>query len=165
MAADDGQFGRSFEELGVHVKTRMVISLVVGLIIGLTAGYVYPFRPGTQAREGSHTLQPSLREKLSCRELAEKFVKSRSNADTTMRLEMVDYSTSRRSCVAAVDSATSSGRVAIDVMDYEVIDVLTNDRLFWESCHYSKGECGGGKDIELIKERDRVFNNLRAAME
>lgn len=148
------------------MRTRVAIAFVSGLVIGLAAAYVHSyFKLKPAARPSALSSQELLKERVRCKGLADTFVKSRSNADTTMFLEMVDYSPSRASCIAAVHSATSAGKVAIDVMDYEVIDVLTNESLYWDSCRYSKGDCGGGKDMAFVKERDRIFALFRAAPE
>jgi hypothetical protein len=86
--------------------------------------------------------------RLRCKTLAEEYI---SKSDSSPLLEQVGFSQARNSCVA------STFTLHVGFSRYEVVDIVSNEKLFSESCDYSGGKCGGGVNIRLSKAMQNAF--------
>src|SRR5882724_5377084 len=110
------------------MKGRVLLAGLVGLILGAAIGLC---ASATYYRRSSAFFAKCLR----CRTIAEEYIAKALNSP---RLDQVDFSPVRNSCVAAMQSHS------LGFWNYEVANVVSNETLFNESCNYDGGKYGGG---------------------
>lgn len=124
---------------------------VVGILIGAssTAG-IYAIR-STETRQ-------FFEQRLRCKELAETYAKKNSDEYTDVILDRNDFSKSRNSCIASVDSVGGDR-----FWKFEVVDVVTGELLSTDFCDDKDSQsstfCGNGRDVKLRSQRDRVLDD------
>lgn len=142
----------SIQALRMNRTIRTVLLLIFGMVIGAGGS------EGFHILRDSH-LQNAFQQKLRCKQLAESYVKSNSDGTTTVYLERSGFSTHRNSCVAATSRIFMS-----DSWDYEVVDVITGDTLYSGNCFRNKTSdslwCGNGRDVQLLEERNKAFDEV-----
>jgi hypothetical protein len=106
-------------------------------------------------------------QRLRCKSVADDYVKKNSDDNSTLFLERVGFSPSRRSCVAAFTRWTTAKRG--EIHDYETIDILSGETLFSDGCIENDPEsttfCGNGRDMQLWKERENVLETALSSKE
>jgi hypothetical protein len=129
---------------------RVVLLLIIGVVIG--AGGSEGFR----ILRDTHR-QNTFQRKLRCKQLAESYVRSNSDDMTAVSFERSGFSTHLNSCVAATTKT-----FMVDSRDYEVIDVISGDTLYSGNCfsNTTSGSnwCGNGRNLQLLGERDKIFD-------
>jgi hypothetical protein len=139
------------------MKKLWVVALL-GALIG--AGLVQAIHTVRDRQRASDRL---FEQRLRCKDLAEAYVNKESNKsdvlETAVGLERVDFSSSRNSCIASTFGGEYSR--SRTVLDYQVVDVISQEILYSGSCNNTDQRastfCGGGKNMKLMEERDKVF--------
>jgi hypothetical protein len=80
--------------------------------------------------------------------LAEEYI---ARSDEQPLLDQVDFSQARNTCVA------STFALRYGFSRYEVVDIVSNEKLFNKSCDFNGGKCGDGVNIKLDKEKHEAF--------
>lgn len=123
------------------MTARLFIVALCGLVLGVAVGVggsaIYYRRSAALFAN-----------RLRCRTLAEEYI---AKADEQPFLKQVDFSQSRNSCVASTFTFHAG------FSKYEVVDIVSNERLFKESCDFSGGKCGDGVNVKLIKATQEAF--------
>ena len=85
-------------------------------------------------------------------QLARQYKREHTDEFTTVLLDEVSFSRSRSSFVA------KAVKISTGYWNYEVIDILGNIEQSVGACNMEKGECGGGRDMDLTREQNRIFD-------
>jgi hypothetical protein len=100
-------------------------------------------------------------QRVRCSTLADAYAKKNSADDISLYVEHVDFSSTRRSCVAAITRALSNKQGDIAIYYYDTVDIVTAESLFSGSCIENNAEastfCGNGRNMKLIQERDKAL--------
>jgi hypothetical protein len=141
----------------------LVVAGLVLAVAGFMVGRAHPAQSPAELFE----------RRLACDKMADAYFSVKPNdgdaKPTAMtRIDRVDFSPARNSCIASVVGLSSSNGVTL--LHYSVVDFITRETLFTGSCNVNdatdKTFCGNGdgkeKDIELRQQRDTAF---RAAMQ
>lgn len=113
------------------------IGIVLGAATGVSSSVIYYRRRAALFAN-----------RVRCRTIAEEYLK---NSVSSPLLEQVDFSPDRNSCVA------STFAVYLGEYRYDVVDVVSNENLFSESCDDARGECGGGVNVKLYEQMQKAF--------
>jgi hypothetical protein len=114
-----------------------LVGLVLGVVIGVSGSAIY--------YRWSAALFAN---RVRCRTLAEEYI---AKSDGQALLSQVDFSRTRNSCVA------STFALRAGFSKYEVVDIVSNEKLFKGSCDFNGGKCGDGVNIKLNNAMRQAF--------
>ena len=123
------------------MTARLIIVALVGFVLGVAIGVG---GSAIYCRRSTALFSNRLR----CRALAEEYI---AKSDDQPLLNQVDFSQARNSCVA------STFALRAGFSKYEVVDIVSNETLFKESCDFNGGKCGDGVNIKLDKAMREAF--------
>jgi len=121
--------------------TQFALVFVVGLLFG---------GGGTEAYHKSHDAQAIFQQRVRCRNLAEEYVKKRVESGVGATLQRDDYSPQRNSCIA---EETDEMPGTQSMWSFAVVDVLTGQQLYFDTCHEIIGDCSN----RVTAARDKAF--------
>lgn len=122
-------------------------------------------------RDSSELFQHRLR----CKTVADDYAKQNSDDSSALLLERVDFSPSRRSCIASFTRWTTGKQKLqrcncfVEIHDYEAVDLLSGETLYSGQCVENDPDartfCGNGRDMKLGQERSDALESALASKE
>jgi hypothetical protein len=141
----------------------VLFALCIGAGLDETLHVIRDQKTKVEDRSSHETFQ----QRLQCKSLADDYAKKNSENNSTLFLERVDFSPSRRSCVAAFTRWTTGKRG--ELHDYETIDIVSGETLFSAVCIENDPKattfCGNGRDLRLDQERKKALEDALAKSE
>lgn len=94
-------------------------------------------------------------QRMRCRTLADKYVRSNSNEDVSVTLQKVDYSPASNTCFAGFETWISSSLG--NEVSWDLVNLLTGEETPIGICNLS--QCGEGPNIHYEDRLDVAFKN------
>jgi hypothetical protein len=125
-------------------------------VAGFMVGRAHPAHPARQSQE------EIFKNRFTCDNLAGTYVKAESDDITSVSVVRVDFSPAHNSCIASTFGSRNF-RDKFTLMDYKVVDLMSHEELFSESCDETRPGahdfCGNGRNSDLMRQRDKAFDD------
>jgi len=146
---------------------KLLLVVLAALCVGAALDETLHVIRDRKAKAADRDNDEVFQQRLQCKHLADDYVRKNSDDNSTLFLERVDFSLSRRSCVAAFTRWTTAKRG--EIHDYETIDIVSGETLFTAGCIENDPKatnfCGNGRDMQLSQERKKALEDALAKSE